>query len=203
MSVSHKWQEPEGKFLYRQFSGRNGQNKGNASRHTRTAKTDYITFTFIDTDDQVTETILLMVKVMVEIEESLDKDYIVVGLHQSWLTMDDDNPSITCPGCLLSLSSASCGCRDKCESGNLGCIGHICVLSLVCWLSFPFSGSLLCCHHCQLLFTGLQLFVKHASPAGEVSSKVLPGINVDVECLHVSLAHILVPQLWVASASLP
>ena len=64
-------------------------------------------------------------------------------------------------------------------------------------------GLLLCCYHCQLLFTGLQLFVKHASPAGAVSGEVLPGIDVDVECLHVSLAHILVPQLQVANASLP
>ena len=64
-------------------------------------------------------------------------------------------------------------------------------------------GSLPCCHHCQLLFTGLHLFVKHASPDGVVSSEVLPGINVDVECLHVSLACILVPQLQAASASLP
>ena len=64
-----------------------------------------------------------------------------VGLHWSWLTMDvDDNPSITCPGCLLSLSSASCGCRDQCESDNLSCICHICALTLVCWLPFPFCG---------------------------------------------------------------
>ena len=45
--------------------------------------------------------------------------------------------------------------------------------------------------------------MKHAPPAGVVSSEVLPGIDVDVECLHVSLAHILVPQLQAASASLP
>ena len=64
-------------------------------------------------------------------------------------------------------------------------------------------GLLLCCHHCQLLFTSLQLFVKHASPAGTVGGEVLPGIDVDVKCLHVSLAHILVPQLQAASASLP
>ena len=62
------------------------------------------------------------------------------GLCRSWLTMDDDNPSITCPGCLLSLSSTSCGCRDQCESDNLNCIGHICALTLVCWLPFPFWG---------------------------------------------------------------
>ena len=65
----------------------------------------------------------------------------IIGLCWSWLTMDDDdNPSITCPGCLLGLSSASSGCRDQCESDNLGCIGHICALTLVCWLPFPFCG---------------------------------------------------------------
>ena len=45
--------------------------------------------------------------------------------------------------------------------------------------------------------------MKCASPAGVVGSEVLPGIDVNVECLHVSLAHILVPQLWAANASLP
>ena len=45
--------------------------------------------------------------------------------------------------------------------------------------------------------------MKHASPAGVVSSEVLPEIDVDVEHLHVSLADILVPQLQAASASLP
>ena len=62
----------------------------------------------------------------------------IVGLCQSWLTMDVDNLSITCPDCLLSLSSASCGCRDQCDSGNLGHIGHIYALTLVCWLLCPF-----------------------------------------------------------------
>ena len=64
--------------------------------------------------------------------------YCIIGLCWSWLTMDDDNLSVTCPGCLLGLSSTSCGCRDQCESGNLHCIGCICALTLVCWLLFPF-----------------------------------------------------------------
>ena len=45
--------------------------------------------------------------------------------------------------------------------------------------------------------------MKCASPAGVVGGEVLPGIDVDVKHLHVSLAHILVSQLWRASASLP
>ena len=117
--------------------------------------------------------------------------------------MDDDNLSITCPGCLLGLSSASCGCRDQCESDNLGHIGRICALTLVCWLPFPFCGLAPLLPLLSVFFARLQLFVKHASPAGVVSGKVLPGIDVDVKCLHVSLACILVPQLWAASASLP
>ena len=63
-----------------------------------------------------------------------------VGLCQSWLTMDDDSPSITCPDCLLSLGSTSYGCTDQCESDKLCHIGHICVLALVCWQPFPFCG---------------------------------------------------------------
>ena len=45
--------------------------------------------------------------------------------------------------------------------------------------------------------------MKHASPAGVVGGEVLPGIDVDVEHLHVSLACILVPQLQAASAFVP
>ena len=119
--------------------------------------------------------------------------------------MDDDNPSITCPGCLLSLSIASCGCRDQCESDNLGCKGRICALTLVCWLPFPFCmfASLLPPLSASFHQTAAVCEVCLSSWCGQLASRFLPGIYVDVKCLHVSLACILVPQLWAASASLP
>ena len=127
----------------------------------------------------------------------------IVGLRRSWLTMDDDSPSITCPGCLLSLSSASYGCRDQCESDKLGHIGCICVLALACRLPFPFGGLTSLLLPLSASFHQTAAVCEGASPAGAVSSKLLPGIDVDVKCPHVSLACILVPQLRAANASLP
>ena len=55
-------------------------------------------------------------------------------------------------------------------------------------------SSYFCIH--QLLFPCLEVLVQSASPHHAVSCKVLPELGVDVECFHVSLADILVPQLW-------
>ena len=57
-------------------------------------------------------------------------------------------------------------------------------------------SSCFCIH--QLLFPCLEVLVQGASPHYVVGCKVLPGIGVDVKCLHVSLADILVAQLWAA-----
>ena len=43
--------------------------------------------------------------------------------------------------------------------------------------------------------------VQSASPPHAVGRKVLPGLGVDVECFQVSLADILVAQLWAAFGS--
>ena len=43
--------------------------------------------------------------------------------------------------------------------------------------------------------------VQSASPHHAVDCKVLPGQGVDVKCFHVSLADILVAQLWAAFGS--
>ena len=45
------------------------------------------------------------------------------------------------------------------------------------------------------------MLVQSASPHHAVGCKVLPGLGVDVKCFHVSLADILVPQLWAVFAS--
>ena len=45
------------------------------------------------------------------------------------------------------------------------------------------------------------MLVHGASPHHAVGCKVLPGIGVDVKCFHVSLADILVAQLWAAFGS--
>ena len=46
-----------------------------------------------------------------------------------------------------------------------------------------------------------EVLVQSASPHHAVSCKVLPGISVHVKCFHVSLADILVAQLWAAFGS--
>ena len=53
----------------------------------------------------------------------------------------------------------------------------------------------------QFLFPCLVVLVQGASPHHAVGCKVLPGIGIDVKCFHVSLADILVAQLWAALGS--
>ena len=60
-------------------------------------------------------------------------------------------------------------------------------------------SSCFCIH--QLLFPCLEVLVQGASPHHAVGCKVLPGIGVDVKCFHVSLADILLAQLWAAFGS--
>ena len=59
------------------------------------------------------------------------------------------------------------------------------------------------CYFCiqQLLFPCLEVLDLSASPPHAVGCKVLPGLSVDVKCFHVSLADILVAQLWAAFGS--
>ena len=45
------------------------------------------------------------------------------------------------------------------------------------------------------------MLVQSAYPHHAVGCKVLPGLGVDVKCFHVSLADILVAQLWAAFGS--
>ena len=47
------------------------------------------------------------------------------------------------------------------------------------------------------------MLVQSASPHHVVGCEVLPGLGVYVECFHVSLANILVAQLWAAFVSPP
>ena len=47
------------------------------------------------------------------------------------------------------------------------------------------------------------VLVQSASPHHAVRWKVLPGLRVDVRCFHVSLADILIEQLWAAFGSPP
>ena len=47
----------------------------------------------------------------------------------------------------------------------------------------------------------IEVLVQGASPHHAVGCKVLSGIGVDVKCFHVSLADILVAQLWAAFGS--
>ena len=60
-------------------------------------------------------------------------------------------------------------------------------------------SSCFCVH--QLIFPCLEVLIQGASPHHAGGCKVLPGISVDVKCFHVSLADILVAQLWAAFGS--
>jgi len=53
----------------------------------------------------------------------------------------------------------------------------------------------------DLLFTFLQLFMEKAAPAAAVCRNVFQVLGVDFQGIHISFAHILVPQLWAATGS--
>ena len=77
----------------------------------------------------------------------------------------------------------------------------MCGLWSVRIVAFLSAGPSSCfCIH-QLLFPCLEVLVQGASPLHAVSCKVLQGTGVDVKCFHVSLADILVAQLWTAFGS--
>ena len=75
---------------------------------------------------------------------------------------------------------------------GLWSVGVVAILS-----AGPFSY--FCVH--LFLFACLEVLVDSASPHHDVGCKVLPGLGVDVMCFPVSLADILVTQLWVAFGS--
>ena len=105
--------------------------------------------------------------------------------------------------CLCDCCSVACGCSDRCRKNNHCRKRRICVWSLVCLsCCAPFCRpfSYFCIHH-ELLFPCLEVLVQSASPQHAVGCKVFPGLGVDVKCFHVSLADILVAQLWAAFRS--
>lgn len=61
-----------------------------------------------------------------------------------------------------------------------------------CW-SFA-ACWLFCCRCCRLFFTGVQLFVRASYPAEVVLCEVFSRFCVDIQSLHVPLAHVLEPK---------
>ena len=90
------------------------------------------------------------------------------------------------------------------EKQSLPQKSHLCVVSGLLELLRSFQLALFStsiCIHMQLLFPCLEVLVQSASPHHADGYKVLPGLGVDVKCFHISLADILVVQLWAAFGS--
>ena len=103
---------------------------------------------------------------------------------------------------LSDCCSVACGCRDRLgRTISAAKVAFVCGLWSVGVVAL-LSASLSCyfCTH-QLLFPCLEVLVQSASPHHAVGCKVLPGHGVDAKCFHVSLADILVAQMWAAFGS--
>ena len=101
------------------------------------------------------------------------------------------------PGCpVCSVVAASLVAVETDVGETISAAKVVCGLWSVGFVALLSAGpSRYFCIH-QLLFPCLEVFVQSASPHHAVGCKVLPGLGVDVKCFHVSLADILVAQLW-------
>ena len=106
-----------------------------------------------------------------------------------------------CPVCSIVAASLVAVETDVGETISATKIAFVCGLWSVRVVALLSVGPSSCfCIH-QLLFPCLEVLVQGASPHHVVGCKILPGIGVDVKCFHVSLADILVAQLWAAFGS--
>ena len=106
-----------------------------------------------------------------------------------------------CPVCSIVAASLVAVETDVGETISDTKDAYVCGLWSIRVVALPSAGPSSCfCIH-QLLFPCLEVLVQGASPYHAVGCKVLPGIGVDVKCFHVSLADILVAQLWAAFGS--
>ena len=109
---------------------------------------------------------------------------------------------LSCPVCLIVAASLVAVETDVGEAISATKVAFVCGLWSVGVVTLLSAGPSSCfCIH-QLLFPCLEVLVQSASPHHAVGCKVLPGLGVDVKCFHVSLADILVAQLWAAFGSL-
>ena len=105
------------------------------------------------------------------------------------------------PVCLIVAASLVAVETNVGETISAPKVAFVCGLWSVRVVALLSAGLFSCfCVH-QLLFPWLEALVQSASPPHMVGCKVLPGLCVDVECFHVSLADILVAQLWAAFCS--
>ena len=120
----------------------------------------------------------------------------IYGLHRSSLIMGV-HPG--CPVCSIVAASLVAVQTDVGETISAAKVAFVCSLWSVGVVALLSAGpfSYFCTH--QLLFPCLEVLVQSASHA--VGCKVLPGLGVDVKRFHVSLADILVAQLWAAFES--
>ena len=105
------------------------------------------------------------------------------------------------PGCrVCSIVAASLVAveTDVGETISAAKVAFVCGLWSVRAVALLPAGPSSCFCIYQLLFPSLEVLVQGASPYHAVDCKVLSGIGVDVKCFHVSLAVILVAQLWAA-----
>ena len=112
-----------------------------------------------------------------------------------------DHGSTSWLSCLIVAASLVAVETDLGETISAAKVAFVCGLWSVGVVAL-LSASLSCyfCTH-QLLFPWLEVLVQGASPHHAVGCKVLPGHGVDVKCFNVSLADILVAQMWAAFGS--
>ena len=106
-----------------------------------------------------------------------------------------------CPVYLIVAASLVAVATDVGETISAAKVPFVCGRSAVGVVALLSAGpsSYFCIH--QILFPCLEVLVQGASPHHAVGCKVLPRLSVDVKCFHVSLADILVAQLWAACGS--
>ena len=125
-------------------------------------------------------------------------DSIIYGLLRSSLIMGV-HPG--CRVCSIVAESLVAVKTDVGETITAAKVAYVCGLWSVRVVALLSAGPSSCFCILQLLFPCLEVLVQGASPHHAVGSKVLPGIGVDVKCFHVSLADILVAQLWAVFGS--
>ena len=106
-----------------------------------------------------------------------------------------------CPVCSIVAASLVTVETDVGETISATKVAFVCSLWSVRVVALLSAGPSSCFFIHQLLFPYLGVLVQGASPHHAVGCKVLPGIGVDAKCFHVSLADILVAQLWAAFGS--
>ena len=122
-------------------------------------------------------------------EQILIQKYKLYGLLRSSLIMGVHPGCRVCSIVAASLVAEETDVEETVSAAKVAFVCGLWSVRIVALLSAD-PSSCVCIH--QLLVPCLEVLVQGASPHHVVGCKVLPGIGVDVECFHVSLADILV-----------